>query len=210
MKTTILRKLMLIAVLLTGSHAFAHDFEVNGIYYNIISQNDKTLEVTYRGSSSSEFNEYTGDIVIPETISYDNNTYSVTSIGMEAFANCSGLTSAIIHRNVTKINTGAFLKCSGLISITISDNVTFIGECAFYKCTGLISVTIPKSVTEIDYEAFFGCSGLTEVICKSVTPATTYGGTFSNVPRTATLYVPIGCKEAYASATGWNHFREVL
>ena len=50
MKHSILRKLMLIAVLLTGSHAFAHDFEVDGIYYNILSETDKTVEVTYDGN----------------------------------------------------------------------------------------------------------------------------------------------------------------
>ena len=65
----ILRKLILIAVLLTGSHAFAHDFEVDGIYYNILSSTDKTVEVTYRGSHHAEYtDEYTGSIVIPESI----------------------------------------------------------------------------------------------------------------------------------------------
>ena len=58
MKQNILRKLMLIAVLLTGLHAFSHDFEVGGIYYNITSDSDLTVEVTYKGDSYYSFFEH--------------------------------------------------------------------------------------------------------------------------------------------------------
>ena len=75
MKRSILGKLMLIAVLLTSSYAFAHDFEVDGIYYNITSSTDKTVGVTCRGSKYNSYNnEYTGSIVIPDSVTYQGVT----------------------------------------------------------------------------------------------------------------------------------------
>lgn len=66
MKHSILKKLMLIAVLLTGSHVSAADFKVNGIHYNILSSFDMTCEVTYEGSSSYYSNEYSAISLFPK------------------------------------------------------------------------------------------------------------------------------------------------
>ena len=95
---------------------------------------------------------------------------SVTSIGNNAFANCSKLTSVTIPDSVTSIGRYAFSGCSSLTSITIPDSITRIEECAFGGCSSLISITIPDSVTSIGDSAFKGCSRLTSVtIGKSVT-----------------------------------------
>ena len=67
----------------------AGTFEVDGIYYNILSEDERTVEVI-RGSGSGR---YEGDIVIPAEVTYDGGTYSVTAIGYEAFGECSALTS---------------------------------------------------------------------------------------------------------------------
>ena len=149
----------------------AHDFEVNGIYYNITSSTNKTVSVTYRGSSYSEYSgEYTGDVVIPESVAYNGNTYSVTSIGYEAFEDCTGLTGVEIPNSVTSIGEWAFDGCSGLTSVTIGNSVTSIGEWAFSNCSELTSIEIPNSVTSIGKRAFAYCSGLTSVtIGNSVT-----------------------------------------
>ena len=86
MKKSFLRKLMLSVTLLTSLHTFAHDFEVDGIFYKIISASDLTVEVTYKGSSYDTFNnEYTGDVTVPSTVTYDGTTYSVSTIGEIAF-----------------------------------------------------------------------------------------------------------------------------
>ena len=62
----------------------AHDFEVDGIYYNFLSKQDKTVEVTYQGNNFS-LDEYAGDVVTPPSVTYQGTTYSVTSIGDHAF-----------------------------------------------------------------------------------------------------------------------------
>ncbi len=117
----------------------AHDIEVKNadgvtIYYNYINDG-KDLEVTYRGTSYDSYSkEYTGSVVIPESVNYNNVTYSVTSIGPYAFYVCSGLTSITIPNSVTSIGKWAFSYCIGLTSVTIPNSVTGITEYAFSDC----------------------------------------------------------------------------
>ena len=153
---------------MTCNMASAHDIAVansNGktIYYNYNSDGS-SVSVTYQGTSYSSYsNEYTGDIVIPETVTYSGQTYSVTTIGSSAFRGCIGLTSVTIPNSVTSIGGSAFNGCRGLTSVTIPNSVTSISSSAFNGCSGLTSVTIGNSVTSIGSSAFNGCRGLTSV-----------------------------------------------
>ena len=143
--------------------ASAYDVEVDGIYYNLISEGN-VAEVT-KGD-----NKYSGDITIPSSINVNEVEYPVTSIKKHAFSNCSSLTSVTIPNSVTSIGYAAFYGCSGLTSVTIPNSVTRIGNNAFSGCSGLTSITIPNSVTSIGSHTFYGCSGLTSVtIPNSVT-----------------------------------------
>ena len=161
MKRTFFILTAFFAMLPSSFSALAYDCKVDGIYYDITPAN-RTASVT--GGS------YSGDVIIPETIAYDGTTYSVTSIGDNAFLRCSGLTSVTIPNSVTSIGDGAFALCSGLTSVTIPNSVTSIGNDTFYYCSGLTSVTIPNSITSIGDLAFYRCSGLTSVtIPNSVT-----------------------------------------
>ena len=95
---------------------FAHDIEVTNsdgktIYYNYNSDGS-SVSVTFQGtSSSSNSNEYIGEIVIPKTVTSGGKTYSVISIGNIAFDGCSGLTSVTIPNSVTSIGNNAFYSC---------------------------------------------------------------------------------------------------
>ena len=163
MKRLITQLALLIAVLCASIPAHAYDYIVDGIYYNV-NKSNRTAEVT-KGDG-----KYKGSINIPESITYEGSSYSVTSIGKSAFRDCSGLTSVTIPNSVTSIGDYAFDDCSGLTSVTIPASVTSIGDYAFYDCSGLTSVTIPNSVTSIGTFAFGDCSGLTSVtIPNSVT-----------------------------------------
>ena len=86
--------LLLFCLLLTSLGSMAYDAEIDGIYYNL-NFNDDEAEVV-KGN-------YSGDIIIPESVTYSGNTYPVTSIGYGAFEGCSGLTSITIPNSVTKI-----------------------------------------------------------------------------------------------------------
>ena len=132
-------------------------FEKDGIFYNIISVADKTVDVTFTGETYYEVDEYSGDVVIPQTVNYGNTDFKVVGIGDWAFSSCSGLTSVTIPTSVTSIGNYAFFDCSGLTSVTIPNSVTSIGDYAFYECYGLTSVTIPNSVTSIGEAAFYEC-----------------------------------------------------
>ncbi|MBQ1746306.1 MAG: leucine-rich repeat protein [Muribaculaceae bacterium] len=147
--------------LLLPATVTAHDFEVDGIYY-IINGNEAT--VTFRGTSYYEYsNEYSGSVTIPSSVTYNGTIYSVTSIGVLAFYNCSGLTSVTIPNPVTEIGYSAFSGCRGLTSVTIPTSLKTIGERAFKDCQSLTSVAIPNSVTTIGESAFYNCSALTSV-----------------------------------------------
>ena len=190
-----MKKLFTILFALVATTAlWAEDFEVNGIYYTILTDKTNEVEVTFRGSDYDSYNEYTGSVTIPSSVTYNGTTYSVTSIGYSAFENCSSLTSITIPNSVTSIGFGAFADCDGLTSVTIPNSVKSIGDYAFYLCDGLTSVTIPNSVTSIGERAFAGCSGLTSPVynahCFAYMP-TSYSGAYT---------IPEGIKQIAGSA----------
>ena len=102
-------------------------------------------------------------IKIPSNVESNGQTYTVTSIGDDAFSMCPGLTSVDIPDGVTSIGGYAFGGCSSLTEVTIPDSVTVIDSGTFIECTDLTSVDIPDGVTSIGNYAFSRCSGLTSV-----------------------------------------------
>lgn len=151
------------ALLLASVSSFAYDFEVDGIYYNKLSEN--TVEVTYEKCENNVYSTegYVGAITIPSSITVENMTYNVVSIGSYAFQNCSRMTSITIPNGITTIGSHTFQGCSSLNSITIPKGITSIGEWTFWGCSGLTSISLPDGISSIGEDAFNGCSSLKSI-----------------------------------------------
>lgn len=172
MKTkSLFKKFTVVLALLFGiigmTNLNAQEFTVGDLNYRI---NDDGVSVTVTGHVDGQ--DATGELNIPELVSYNGNDYSVTIIGEYAFCWCGGLTgSLVIPNSVVSISDGAFYWCGGFIgSLTIPNSVTNIGEYAFSQCGFDGTLTLPNSVFEIKTQAFEGCQFIGDlVIPNSVT-----------------------------------------
>lgn len=142
MKKQVLLFILMLMPLMTS----AEKVIIDGIYYNLNSAT-KVAEVT-RGSYGISY--YKGSISIPETVSYGGMTYTVTSIGNQAFYNESSVISITIPNSVTNIGNEAFYGCSGLTSVVIPNRVTSIGLSVFYACCELSSIVVENGNSVYD------------------------------------------------------------
>ena len=157
---------------------------------------DTTYSIMYTSSD--------GNIVTP----YDTSVFGAT-ITNNVYINGQGIIS--FDGPVTTIGGEAFRDCSSLTSITIPDSVTTIGDNAFYACSSLTSVTIPDSVTTIGDYAFYSCRSLTNVYCAATTPPSLGGSyVFDNNVSGRTIYVPTESVDAYKSATYWSEYADYI
>ena len=223
---------LLTFVLLGGnSWTMAHDLEVDGIYYN--KTGNGTVSATY---GPSLYNTYKEAIVIPETVTSDGVTYTVTAVGDKAFQLCVRLTSVELPATITSIGDEGFTRCPQLTHITLPEAVTSIGDSAFYACMRLEEIVVPDAVTSIGREAFFNCGELAKVVlgsglqtigsmafscttisainsitCRAIVPPVMAAEDcfFAPVYSDATLYVPAASLSAYQEASWWNLFLNI-
>jgi hypothetical protein len=159
------RLLIAVAIAVSSSlSAFSDTFKDStyGLYFE--TSDDGTCSVVKPTSGS-----YSGDIVIPSTVMYNDTEYTVTSIGIKAFQLCTSLTSVTIPESVTSIGSRAFYYCQKLASVNLPESLTSIETYTFYGCEKLTSVTIPEGVTSIESNAFAACTALTSVTIPSST-----------------------------------------
>lgn len=212
----------------TSVLAANYDFEEGGYYYIITSSEARTVGISPK-SSYDDRDLYSGHVIIPETVTHDGVTYTVTSIEESTFNACSNLFQVDIPETVTKIGINAFrtdynltsiklpsnlevignmaFEGSGISSIVIPDKVKVIGQMTFSKCFGLSRVTLGKSVNEIQQNAFYDSPNLGEITCLATIPPALNDRGFTN--WNATVYVPDASLQAYLNADVWNKFPNI-
>ncbi len=166
----------------TAFSSHAYDFKVDGIYYNIIAGTNNVM-VTYETTS---YNSYSGDVVIPSTVTYEGKTYTVTVLGKYSIRNCAQLKSIVLPETLDEIQMGSFSKCNILTKLVVPNSVTTIGNLAiqdnpalkelvlgtgiktigtgaFMGDVALEQIDIPKGISELSSNVFANCTGLTKV-----------------------------------------------
>ena len=208
--------------------------EVDGINYQL--NTDKNTATVVRNIVDDVNYPNATDVVIPETITYNDADYTVTYLGDMAFSNCSTLTSVKLPETIDSIGFSAFYQAISLKQLEIPSSLVYLGWQAFGYCESLESIEIPDGVTSISDMTFTGCSSLktvelgsgiesiammaflgaeaiTEFTCHAIVPPTftaTFVPVFSDmIYNVATLIVPEGSVEAYKNAEVWGDFSNI-
>ncbi len=120
----------------------------NGVCY-LLDNESHTASVV-----ASADGKYKGNVVIAPQVCYGGETFIVTHIAKNAFAQCEELLSVGIPDSIDSIGWEAFCDCTGLTSIIIPDSVTTIEQRAFNGCINLASFAIPVGLTQIGEDTF--------------------------------------------------------
>ena len=130
------------------------------LLYSIISMNPPYMRVI--GHVDGENAQ--GEIVIPETVEYEGDTYVVTEVGERAFNYCRSIVSIDVANTVTRIGSRAFYDCDNLQSIHLPDSLEAVSSEMFFGCSSLTEVSLPSTITEIGEGAFSSCRALNEIV----------------------------------------------
>ena len=153
--------LVCLLALLLPCLAVAHDFEVDGIYYNITSEEKKTVEVTDPSDKKvvdGGYKFYKDVVFIPEIVNYGGKEYIVTAIGESAFSLNDELLSVVMPNSIVSIGQFAFSACLKLKSLTIPRNVNKIGDFAFTVMPSLEHLAVDESNNTFDSRE--GCNAI--------------------------------------------------
>lgn len=181
MKKFLQLSFLLVLALLTSIPISAHDFEVDGIYYNILDESAKTVEVTFKGTSYTSYaNEYKDAVVIPPSIIYGGISYSVIGIGEHAFGSDIYVSSVSLPNTIATIKSYAFWNCNSLTSITIPFTVTQIENRVFGYCPNLTSISV-EALNEI-YDSRDNCNAIIETKSNKLIA----GCKNTNIPKSVT------------------------
>ncbi len=198
--------LLAAALLLPGIGASAYDFEYEGLYYNILSESERTVEVTHPGTDG-RLEHYTElvDVEIPETVIFENAIYTVKTIGASAFSG-SGITSVKMPNTITKIYGFAFSDCHSLKNVEMSNKVDSIGNYAFQSCYILENIDLGESLVYIGSGVFNGCWDMKTIyIPSTVEEIVTYGPVEGAFEMQMTLFS--GCSDLTAINVDENNKR---
>lgn len=177
---------------------------IDGLWCNLDS-NNKKAQITYGKTL------YSGNISIPQEITYDGITYKVNSIGSGAFAKSKDVSSITLPNTINVIEQDAFTHCTNLTSINIPNSVTTIQSWAFYGCTNLSKIVLGNHIKTIGRKIFAKCDNLLDVYCYTQEVPSTDNLAFDNCGiEYVTLHVPASSVNIYKSASPWNKFMSII
>ncbi len=196
------RLFLSLLIALSVSQVCAYDAKVDGIYYNL-DEDTHEATITYynsyiKGSSMVYTPWCSGSLTLPEKITYEDEDYSVTSIGQFAFCNCKELTAIDIPGSIKSIESHSFYQCTALENVMFHEGLETIDGYAFSSCSSLKSVILPASVNNMYGNPFAYCSSLEEVMVKDgnkefSSPAGSNAILVPDFPETGYILV-VGCK----------------
>lgn len=157
MKQSITKSVLMAFMLLASVTASAYDAEIDSIFYDFKGD----CAIVTKGTNATQ--SYSGDMVLPSSVTYNGRVYTVSAISEHAFDGCTELTSIVIPNTVTSIGKYAFRGCSKLASFNFPEQMTSISNHCFAECDSLKSLVIPEGITEIEACAFIKCANLASI-----------------------------------------------
>ena len=188
-KKSIVLTILLSFVLMPNAWAFQYKYQDNTLEYTIIDNVNKYVSV----SAGEQLANST--LVIPNQVTYDGKTYTVTqidsagfydkpeivsltlpntikNIGFKAFAHCINLRNLVLSSDIVTLNNQTFYGCTSLTNITFNGDVETLGDQTFYECSSLTSINFIGKVNTIGNQAFYQCNNLTSINFNQNTPPT--------------------------------------
>lgn len=155
MKSFLTKAACVLSIALASQAAKSQTFQSNKVTYKITG--DATVEV----APNKTHNYYMGNVNVPQTVSYNGKSYTVTAVGHKAFKEMKHLSKVSLPASVQQIKSQAFADCNRLLSVNIPEGIPAVEDSTFFNCWELQSANIPQSVSAIGKSAFQNCQKMT-------------------------------------------------
>lgn len=169
---------LLVLVFCNVCKAQQYDFEVDNLYYKVLSLEENTVKVVSNGEYSHDYRGY-GNITIPESVSFRGRSFRVTEIDNGAFIRGKGLHDINMANSIERIGQYAFAYCLDLYQVRLSENIIVIPYRAFYQSRNPLDIRISPRTRAIGEEARIGAQEYL-TFEKSDVPLEVYYGSFSS------------------------------
>lgn len=188
--------LFIVLMLFVASAVKSSDFKQGGLYYTIMSETNALCRLDKAPANDP----YTGDIIVPETVTNDGKTYAVVEIEEETIFSYSSITSLVLNAKVKKLPEQFCMHCQDLTKVVLPPSIEEIGWNAFAGCNKLIDINLPNGIKKITRYAFHNCETLAHISLPDELESLEFG-VFDGCKSLTSIVIPENVKE-----TGSNLF----